>query len=178
MDCLLSQSFTSTCLCLCIQRSQGLVDFYSKLGHINHALATIIHELVTARIIKMSMSSPSLTESRSREKLLVVRFLQAHLAHEGIDQHSYDMLYRMILMTSSLGRDLYAVSQANIADASIVKKMEWHAGCLLEGCEAFRRHLEKRLRNARHAATKLPELDGTTEEALTWKLSVWHDELR
>ncbi|KAK5120267.1 hypothetical protein LTR85_006473 [Meristemomyces frigidus] len=126
----------------------------------------------------MSIPSPPLTESQTREKLLVVRFLNAHLAHGGIEQHGYDILYRMVMMISSLGKDLHAVSHTNIAHASIVRKMEWHVGCVIEGCEILRRHFKRRLGNAQSAAAQLPELESTSEEALKGKLRIWRDRLR
>ncbi|KAK4548055.1 hypothetical protein LTR36_010775 [Oleoguttula mirabilis] len=126
----------------------------------------------------MSMPSPPLTESQMRDKLLVVRFLNAHLAHGGIEQHSYDMLYRMIMMISSLGRDLHTVSHSIIADVSLVRKMEWYARCVLEGCEVFRKQFEKRLRDAQSAAAQLPDIVGVEREVLGGNLHSWRSGLR
>ncbi|KAK5715359.1 hypothetical protein LTR17_016793 [Elasticomyces elasticus] len=111
-----------------------------------------------------------------REKLRVIQALNIHLAHGGIEQRTYDKLYRMVEMISAIGLELRRISK--IPHASFIRKVERYATCLLEGCEAFRRLLLARARKAQEAADGLAELDGVDDdEQLTERLKAWRETL-
>ncbi|KAK5712265.1 hypothetical protein LTR17_018009 [Elasticomyces elasticus] len=126
----------------------------------------------------MEPTSPtdSPEDTTPREKLRVIQALDIHLAHDGIEQRTYDKLYRMVEIISAIGLDLRRVSK--IPHASFIRRIEWYAACLLEGCEAFRRLLLARARKAQEAADGLTELDGVDDEGqLTERLKDWRETL-
>ncbi|KAK5678057.1 hypothetical protein LTS10_009226 [Elasticomyces elasticus] len=125
----------------------------------------------------MEPESPtdSLYDTTPREKLRVIQALNIHLAHGGIEQRTYNKLYRMVEMISATGLELRRISK--IPHASFIRKVEWYAVCLLEGCEAFRRLLLARARKAEEAAGRLAELDGVDDEHLTGRLKDWRETL-
>jgi len=166
--------------CICVQRTLCLLDLIDKLTQLHHLRATVVRELVTAGVIAMQrIASPPPTDRQTqREKLLVVRFLDAHLAQGGIEQHGYDIIYRMVTLISAIGQELHSIIQSHIAHISTLRRIEWYADCVLEGCEVFRKHFELRLKNAQSAAQQLPNLQGVKEEDLSEALHKWRTRSR
>jgi len=123
-------------------------------------------------------SLPLSTPRPPREKLLVVRFLDEHLAQGCIQRPSYDVLHRIVLMISAIGVEVHRTSQSGIAHASVIRRIEWHAECVLEGCEAFCKQAERRVNQAERAAQQLPDLGAISDEDLDRELRNWRATLR
>ncbi|KAK6424552.1 hypothetical protein LTR81_002892 [Elasticomyces elasticus] len=125
----------------------------------------------------MEPTSPtdSSEDTTPREKLRVIQALNIHLAHGGIEQRTYDKLYRMVEIISAIGLELRRISK--IPHASFIRRVEWSAACLLEGCEAFRRLLLARARKAQEAADGLTELESVEDDLLTEGLKIWRETL-
>lgn len=158
---------------LSTQRALQLLVFYNKLLQLHRLRATVIDGLVTAGAIKMSFRSPPRSETPGRVKLLVVRFLDVHLAQRGIEQHSYDMLYRMITLVSAMGKELHSIVQSKIPYIGLLKNIGWYADCILEGCNVFEKHFGERVGRARDGAERLPRLEKVIDGQLVGVLQQW-----
>ena len=92
-----------------------------------HHLDAVAAGVVTyTKHTTMAAQSPPLTDAQPpREKLLVIRFLNAHLAQGGIPQHLYDMLYRVALIISAMGREIRGIVQSKITYVRSLQNLEW-----------------------------------------------------
>ncbi|TKA61497.1 hypothetical protein B0A55_12036 [Friedmanniomyces simplex] len=120
---------------------------------------------------------PTSPGSPPRQKLLVIRFLDTHLDQGGIELRTHATLYRMVMLISAIGREIHGIIQSKIAHASMIRRVEWWATCLLEGCAAFRTLMLSRARKAQEVAERLPELEGVKDEELEGQFSGWRGEL-
>ncbi|KAK3068979.1 hypothetical protein LTR53_013044 [Teratosphaeriaceae sp. CCFEE 6253] len=123
------------------------------------------------------ISPPPTPQDPPAQKLHVIRFLDVHLAEGGIERRSYDVLYRMIMVVSALGREVYGVMQDPVADASGLSYIEWYCTCLLEGCEAFRKYMRLQAEKAQRAAETLCELGAVSEQDLDGPMGTWREAL-
>ncbi|KAK5112134.1 hypothetical protein LTR62_004477 [Meristemomyces frigidus] len=98
-----------------------------------------------------------------RENLVVVRFLNAHLAERGIDTGTHAMLYRMVLMISAMGRDLDAVIMGKKSAPSVTAGIASFCGFVLEGCAVLKRGYSARIARSEGAETQLGRLAGMME---------------
>ncbi|KAK3622165.1 hypothetical protein LTR56_022320 [Elasticomyces elasticus] len=106
----------------------------------------------------MEPASPtySLENTTPREKLRVIQALNIHLAHGGIEQRTYDKLYRMVEIMSAIGLDLRRISK--IPHASFIRRVEW-------------------ARKAQEVADGLTQLESVDQEQLTERLRDWRETL-
>ena len=102
---------------------------------------------------------PPLTTSAPPPDQLVLRFLATHLASNAIEPRTHAKLHRMIQIISAIGRELHTLLSSEVALVGAVRRVEWYAWCLLDGCGAFRRVMEGRVGGVRKAVEGLLEFD-------------------
>ncbi|KAK1060007.1 hypothetical protein LTR74_012228 [Friedmanniomyces endolithicus] len=102
---------------------------------------------------------PTTTPAPPPNQPLVLRFLTTHLAHNAIEPRTHAKLARMIQIISAIGRELHTLLSSEVALVSAVRRVEWYAWCLLDGCGAFRRVMEGRVGGVREAVEGLLEFD-------------------
>jgi hypothetical protein len=148
------------------------------LHHLDFEVTLAVHVIVVCEAYAIAalnqlvppMSLPPPVGREPRKKLLVARFLDAHQAQGAIEQHSYDMLHRMILMISAMGQGLHGAIQSRITHPTMLQKFEFFAQCLREGCEVFSNHFLHRAKTAQRAKDRLPKLDEVAGEGLEEQL--------
>ncbi|KAK1811402.1 hypothetical protein LTR12_014211 [Friedmanniomyces endolithicus] len=104
-------------------------------------------------------SPPPTTAAPPPNQPLVLRFLAAHLASNAIEPRTHAKLHRMIQIISAIGRELHTLLSSEVALVGAVRRVEWYAWCLLDGCRAFRRVMEGRVESVREAVEGLLEFD-------------------
>lgn len=112
-----------------------------------------------------------------RPLLASMRTLKLHFEHGGVNKKGYDMLYRMIQMTSAIGWEVHVTFCSKIPRAGSVANMEWYANCILQGCEVFRTNMKAFVKKAIAADRSLPELE-REQQALETKIKQWQRKLR
>jgi len=65
----------------------------------------------------------------------------------------------MIQIISAIGRELHTISCSEVVLVGAVRRVEWYAWCLLDGCGAFQRVMEGRIGKVREAVEGLLEFD-------------------
>ncbi|KAK0898045.1 hypothetical protein LTR02_010389 [Friedmanniomyces endolithicus] len=104
-------------------------------------------------------SPPPTTAAPAPNQPLVLRFLAAHLEQNAIEPRTHAKLHRMIQIISAIGRELHTLLSSEVALVGAVRRVEWYAWCLLDGCGAFRRVMEGRVESVREAVEGLLEFD-------------------
>ncbi|KAH9827624.1 hypothetical protein Tdes44962_MAKER00350 [Teratosphaeria destructans] len=114
------------------------------------------------------------TDKDQPPKLPVVSFLQTHREHGGINHNTYKALHHIVMLISAIGKDLHVIVQSDIQFVSILKNMDYNAGCVMQGLDNLKDFLEDRLEVAVDVSLGLPPLTGNGEgETLPQKLQVW-----
>ncbi|KAF2768061.1 hypothetical protein EJ03DRAFT_135942 [Teratosphaeria nubilosa] len=118
------------------------------------------------------------TDKQQPPKLTVARFLRIHREHGGINQNTYEALHRMVMLISAIGKDLHVIIQSDIQFVSILRNMNYNAGCVMQGLDSLKGFLEDRLQIAVDVSQGLPPLTGCGEGgSLQQKLQVWQSAL-
>lgn len=136
---------------LCIQQSLRFADLATRLNDLHLARSQIFQALHVSEVIAMSEHNPSTSTPARPQKLQVIRFLQTHLEEGAIDQRSHDILRRMVMSISAIGRELHVMIQSKITVWSVLMKLEHCSTCILEGCALFRSRIAAPLK--RHQET-------------------------
>ncbi|RMZ17588.1 hypothetical protein D0862_00753 [Hortaea werneckii] len=122
---------------------------------------------------------PSPTISPAEEvKRTIIRRLMNYFRSRSIDERSYDLLYRMIMLISGVGADIHVIVESGISHPSTLRRIEWYVNSELEACDFLREHFESRCQTALRATGCLPRLAVLEGVALEGALDAWRPVLR
>ncbi|KAI6811059.1 hypothetical protein KC364_g1199 [Hortaea werneckii] len=111
-------------------------------------------------------------------KRAIVRRLMNCFASRPIDQRSYDLLYRMVMLISGIGANIHVIVESGISHPSTLQRIEWYINSELEACDFLREHFESRCQTVQRATGCLPRLAILEGVALEDALDAWRPVLR
>ncbi|KAM0720018.1 hypothetical protein Q7P37_004153 [Cladosporium fusiforme] len=125
----------------------------------------------------MSLPTPPPSGRRPpvTEQLPVLRFIDAQLEHGRLEVHSYDMLYRVILMISDISLLLFPHS--HVLHPTVRRHIEKLSNDIMRIFYIFGKHIDGKLKHAKRAMDTLPDL-AVTEEERYENLRVWREVLQ
>ena len=166
-----------------VRRVLCCLELLAQLREIQHLFGIIIHELVTrATIDRLTFTanmepSPILTPAEEA-KGTIVRRLMDYFRSRNIDERSYDLLYRMIMLISGIGANIHVIVESGIAHPSTLQRIEWYLNSELEACDCLREHFDSSYQTALRATGCLPDLAILEGKALGSALDAWRPVLR
>lgn len=128
--------------------------------------------------LSLATSTVESTQGHSGQPLLAcVRFLNLHSEHGGLNQKEFNMLYRIIQMTSAIGWEVHVTFSSKIPWVRSMEKMQCYIDCILQGCEVFRKNMAAFVKNAMNVSASLPDLDDNKQRIAT-NIKYWQQSLR
>lgn len=118
-----------------------------------------------------------MAQPRGGRKLRCIVFLETHFEQGGLDKKGFEMLYRMIQMSSAIGSEVHVIHQSKILCASSLTKMEWYCKCILQGCEAFHANMQQASVNAKGPPRGL-STDSVSRRTSQAELTQWREQLK
>lgn len=119
-------------------------------------------------------SPPSGRRPPDNERPPLLRFLDAHLERGRLQVHSYDMLYRVMQMIGEISLLLFPHSF--VLHHTVKRHIERLSDDIVNSLCVFGEHMDRKLKRAKRAMEKLPDL-AVAEEERYENLKVWREVL-
>jgi hypothetical protein len=150
---------------------------FAALNQLYHVQALVTRTVVGSGAMELERPT-ALQRHTCEQQLPCIDLLQQHLEHCGIEESAFNMLYRMIEMTSAIGWEVHLVFQSKIPSGPSIANIRYYMDCILQGCSSLHNAMQEAAVMAKDAANTLPALNELPVDELETRLKQWRWKLK